>query len=105
MTQAKNHISLTTALPKLPTDAQAWINELDPSFRSSTERVLNVVREESFIKHWQTHRADQQTGERLQRRLAAFARTQARRLLRTSIRTRCVTIIGACAPCTAGDGI
>jgi hypothetical protein len=25
--------------------------------------------------------------------------------LRTSIRTRCVTIIGACAPCTAGDGI
>jgi hypothetical protein len=58
MTQAKNHISLTTTLPKLPTDAQAWINELDPSFRSSTERVLNVVREES--KHWQTHRADQQ---------------------------------------------
>ncbi|MGA9201414.1 MAG: hypothetical protein WBZ67_13050, partial [Pseudolabrys sp.] len=40
MTQAKNHISLTTTLPKLPTDAQAWINELDPSFRSSTERVL-----------------------------------------------------------------
>jgi hypothetical protein len=58
MTQAKNHISLTTTLPKLPTDAQAWINELDPSFRSSTERVLNVVREES--KHWQTHRPDQQ---------------------------------------------
>jgi hypothetical protein len=25
--------------------------------------------------------------------------------LRTSIRTRCVTIIGACATCTAGDGI
>jgi hypothetical protein len=25
--------------------------------------------------------------------------------LRTSIRTRCVTIIGACVPCTAGDGI
>lgn len=46
-----------------------------------------------------------EAGERLQRRLAAFARTQARRLLRTSIRTRCVTIIGACAPCTAGDGI
>jgi len=51
--------SLTTTLARLPAEAQTWINRLDPTFRSSTEHVLNLVGEDDFIKHGRTHRADQ----------------------------------------------
>lgn len=51
-------ISLTAILPKLPAEAQEWVNGLDPTFRSSTEHVLNIVGEDDFINQWQTYRAD-----------------------------------------------
>jgi hypothetical protein len=63
LTQAKNHISLTTIMPKLPAEAQAWISGLNPSFRTSVEIILNYVGEDSFIKHWRMHREDQQKFE------------------------------------------
>ena len=63
MTEAKDHISLTTIVPKLPAEAQSWINGLTPDFRSSTEHVLNIVGEESFIKNWEYHRDTQKKVE------------------------------------------
>jgi hypothetical protein len=59
MTQAKAHISLTTILPRLPAEGQSWIRGLSPSFRRSTEHVLNIVGEDSFVENWKMHRDDQ----------------------------------------------
>jgi len=52
-------VSLTTILPRLPAEAQSWINGLSPEYRASTEHILNLVGEDNFVKHWRTHREDQ----------------------------------------------
>ena len=51
-------ISLTTILPRLPAEAQAWINALPPDDRQSTEYLMNLVGADNFVKHWRTHRDD-----------------------------------------------
>jgi hypothetical protein len=52
-------IPLTAILPRLPAEARSWIAALSPPFRRSTEHVLNIVGEDSFIRNWKTHRDDQ----------------------------------------------
>jgi hypothetical protein len=43
MTEPKADISLTSILPRLPAEAQQWINDLPPRYRQSTEYLLNLV--------------------------------------------------------------
>src|SRR5262245_60644440 len=59
MTQAKAHISLTTSLARLPAEGQSWIKGLNQSYRESTERVLNIVGADNFVRDWKIHRDDQ----------------------------------------------
>src|SRR5262245_39711391 len=80
MTQAKDHISLMSILPKLPAEGQSWINELDASNRRATECLLNIVGEESFVKNWRQHRADQQATARGRLQLAKQLRSQRSRM-------------------------
>jgi hypothetical protein len=45
-------------LPRLPAEAQSWINGLSLTFRRATENVLNIVGTDSFIRNWQVHQFD-----------------------------------------------
>jgi len=53
-------ISLTTTLSKLPAEAQLWIMCLTPAQFGEIEIILNIVGENNFIKHWRTHKEDQE---------------------------------------------
>jgi hypothetical protein len=54
-----SHVTLIAILPRLPPEARLWITGLSPFWRCSTEHVLNIVGEDSFVRNWQTHRQDQ----------------------------------------------
>jgi hypothetical protein len=53
-------LALKDTLLKLPVEAQAWINGLNPVAQVAAEYVLNIVGEDNFIANWQTHRDAQQ---------------------------------------------
>jgi hypothetical protein len=53
-------ISLQDTLPKLPVEAQTWINGLNRVHRLAAEYILNIVGEDSFIANWREHRFYQQ---------------------------------------------
>jgi len=53
-------ISLTTTLSKLPAEAQLWIMCLTPDQFDEIQTILNIVGEAHFIKHWRTHKQDQE---------------------------------------------
>ena len=76
MTKANGHISLMSILPKLAAEGQSWINGLDASNRRATEHLLNIVGEESFVKNWRQHRADQQATGRGRLQFAKQLRSQ-----------------------------
>jgi hypothetical protein len=63
MTEPKADILLTTILPRLPAEGQQWINGMEPFYRETAEHILNLVGADNFVKHWKTHREDEQNFE------------------------------------------
>jgi hypothetical protein len=55
-----NRISLAMVLPKLPAEAQSWLNRMTPEERGCTEHILELVGPDSFVANWQTYRDDLQ---------------------------------------------
>jgi len=51
-------ITLAMIRPLLPPVAQLWIDDLPPTYRQSTEYLLNLVGADNFIEHWLQHHAD-----------------------------------------------
>jgi hypothetical protein len=60
MTESKPNIALIATLLKLPAEAQLWIMCLTPDQFNEIQTVLNIVGENNFIKHWRTHKEDQE---------------------------------------------
>ena len=61
MTESKAaKFSLTATLLKLPAEAQLWIMCLTPDQFDEIQTILNIVGEKNFIKHWRTHKEDQE---------------------------------------------
>jgi hypothetical protein len=51
---------LNSILPRLPPEAQAWINSLPPFWRAPIEHRLQVIGADNFVEHWQAIRAQQE---------------------------------------------
>jgi hypothetical protein len=55
--------TLSSILPFLPPEAQHWIDNLPPHYRRTMQDIVDLVGEDNFLQHWQTHREDQQNIE------------------------------------------
>jgi hypothetical protein len=53
-------MTLADLLPRLPTEAQSWIADLDAADYATTERILNDIGAENFLRYWRIHRDAQQ---------------------------------------------
>jgi hypothetical protein len=50
--------TLDSILPRLPAEAQTWIEGLDAGTKASLETVLNYVGPEAFARYWQDYKAE-----------------------------------------------
>lgn len=55
-TQHRDKLKIREIMPRLPKEAQEWLNRVSEDEFGSAEGILNAVGEESYIQNWRFHK-------------------------------------------------